>query len=61
MGWSGGSELAEQIWEIVRDHIPDDAKQAVALDLVDLFEYEGCDTMHECTLLMEDAGLEDEG
>jgi len=58
MGWAGGSELAESVWKLVRKHIPKKDREKIAGKIVDLFESEDCDTMHECTQLMEDAGID---
>jgi hypothetical protein len=59
MGWASGSELAEEVWELVREYIPKRKREQVAKDLVNIFEDHDCDTMEEAELLMEDAGLDD--
>lgn len=58
MGWAAGSELAEGLWTLVRKHIPEDKRKAIAKKFVGKFENEDCDTMDECLVLMKDAGLE---
>jgi len=55
MGWASGSELAESVWSLVRDHIPQRRRKEVALDLIDLFENMDCDTIEECEELCRDA------
>lgn len=47
MGWSSGSDLAEQLWSIVSEHIPVDKRKAVAKRIIRAFENHDCDTMHE--------------
>lgn len=56
MGWSGGSILAEQIWDLVRPYISADDRKKIAKKMVKLFESEDCDTIYECEQLMLDAG-----
>lgn len=58
MGWSSGSELAGNIWGLISNYIPEDKKKEVAKDLIQLFEYRDCDTLHECRDLMLDAGYD---
>lgn len=58
MGWAGGSELAEDIWNLVGKYIPKKQQKRVAKKIVDLFEHQDCDTMDEAQRLMADAGLE---
>jgi len=55
MGWISGSKLAESIWSLVRDYIPQRKRKKVALDLIDLFENMDCDTIDECVKLCRDA------
>ena len=54
MGWTAGSELGEKVWSLVREFVPAERRQAVALKVIDLFEAEDCDTMHEAEQLMSD-------
>lgn len=58
MGWASGSRLADDVWSLVRKHIPAKNRKGVAKKLVDMFEGEDCDTMDEAEQLMKDAGLE---
>lgn len=57
MGWAGGSELATELWDLVREYIPASKKKKIARKFVDAFENEDCDTMGECEDLLEDAGI----
>lgn len=50
MGWASGSSIAESVWDAVKKHIPKSDQKAVAERIVDIFENEDCDTMHETTL-----------
>ncbi len=60
MGWASGSELAEDVWTIVRKHLPREKRKSAATRIVELFELHDCDTLYEARTLMEDAGLADE-
>jgi hypothetical protein len=55
MGWASGSELAEDIWTLVRKYIPKRVRKRVARKLIDLFENRDCDTIDECEQLCQDA------
>lgn len=57
MGWASGSELAEDVWDTVRKYIPVKNRRRVARKIVDLFEQQDCDTIHECEKLMNDAEI----
>jgi hypothetical protein len=57
MGWAGGSEIAEDVWIVVRKHIPLQYRKDVARKLIDIFEDADCDTIEECKLLLADADL----
>lgn len=59
MGWASGSEIATEIWRLVREHIPKDERRRIAIDLVHIFEDQDCDTMHEAYQLMSDAGMDE--
>jgi hypothetical protein len=48
MGWCEGSDLADNIWDIFEDIIPQGRETFYAQILVDLFEQMDCDTMEEC-------------
>ena len=56
MGWASGSELAEQVWSLVRDYIPEGNQRAlVARQVIDEFEGYDCDTIDEAEPLCKDA------
>lgn len=57
MGWAGGSEVASDVWKLVRPHIPAAKRRAVAKKLIKVFENQDCDTMEEAELLWKDAGM----
>lgn len=59
MGWSSGSELAEEVWDMFRGLIRKDKKK-YAKRLIELFENMDCDTIYECEQLCKDAGVEQE-
>ena len=54
MTWNG-SIIAENIWEIVKDYIPEEEKQNIAQKIVELFEQEDCDTIDDAEDLYETA------
>jgi hypothetical protein len=57
MGWASGSQLAEDVWDLVRHYIPPGELRAkTARRIVDLFERMDCDTIDEAQHLCEDAG-----
>lgn len=57
MGWSGGSEIASEVWDIVKEFIPKKKRKVIAKQIVNLFEDNDCDTMYEAEELMEAAEL----
>ena len=56
MGWCGGAQIAEDVWSLIRPHIPIEKRQSIAGKIVDIFEDEDADTMYESEQLMKDAG-----
>jgi hypothetical protein len=50
MGWSGGSALADDIWEVIKFHIPVNKRKKIAKEIIKMFEDRDCDTMHETAL-----------
>lgn len=60
MGWSGGSEVGDTIWNGIRGFIPEGNRQEAARIIIDALEDKDCDTMYECEQLIKDAGLEKE-
>ena len=55
MGWASGSEIAEELWDVVREYIPEDSRKSVASRVVSIFEDRDCDTIEEAELLYSDA------
>lgn len=47
MGWCSGAEVADDVWEVVKEHIPKEKRQKVAKALVDVFESHDCDCMED--------------
>jgi len=60
MGWSRGSALAGELWDEVRDFIPEEKRQVVAEKIIKAFQDYDCDTLGEAETLVRDAGLESE-
>lgn len=57
MGWASGSELAERVWDAVRDHLPEgNTKRMTARKIIKAFESHDCDTLDEAQILCKDAG-----
>lgn len=50
MGWASGSSIADSVWDAIKKYIPKDKKLEVAKDIVEIFENQDCDTMHETQL-----------
>lgn len=57
MGWASGSEIADDIWLLVRKYIPKKDRKKVAKKVIDIFESKDCDTMEECEILCKDADV----
>lgn len=55
MGWARGSELAEVVWDLVRDYISIGSRPRIARRFIDHFEDMDCDTIDECETLCADA------
>jgi hypothetical protein len=56
MGWYSGSYLAADIYKLVRKHIPEDKRKAIAGKIIDRFEQEDADDWDSGSLLCKDAG-----
>jgi hypothetical protein len=37
MGWANGSIIADRVWGLVKNYIPEEEQQSMAYDLVELF------------------------
>lgn len=57
MGWASGSQLAEDVWDVVRPAIPQRNRRELAVKIIRLFEDHDCDTLDEAKSLVEDADL----
>jgi hypothetical protein len=55
MGWSSGSQIAEDVWSVIEKQIPKAKRKKVAREIVNIFEANDCDTMDEAEDLMEAA------
>jgi hypothetical protein len=60
VGWAGGSEVGDQIWNNIRGFIPEGSREEAARIVINALEDQDCDTIYECEQLVIDAGLEDE-
>lgn len=58
MGWAGGSEIATNLWKLVRRDVPVKKRKKVARKFIEEFENNDCDTMGECEQLVKDAGID---
>lgn len=56
MGWASGSEVAEDIWGLVRPLTTKENRKYVAKKMIGIFENHDCDTIYECEQLYKDAG-----
>lgn len=56
MGWSAGSRLFDEMWEIVGPHLDIDEVERIANELIDLAEDFDCDTINEAEELWRAAG-----
>lgn len=50
MGWASGANLADSLWDSVKQYIPKDKQAQVAAEFIDIFEGRDCDTMMETQL-----------
>lgn len=55
MGWASGSELAERVWDAVKDRLPEEYRRAAAREIVHAFENMDCDTIREADELWKAA------
>jgi len=60
MGWASGSEIAEDVYDLIRKYVPTKERKRVAGKIIDIFEHHDCDTMYECEVLIKDAKREEE-
>jgi hypothetical protein len=49
MGWSRGADLFSEIAQIILDHVRDeDDREAMYIELIELFQHYDCDNLDEC-------------
>lgn len=60
MGWGRGSEVADEVWSIVKPYIAPSEQRFVAKELIALFEAHDCDTLQDAEELWDDAGKNEE-
>lgn len=46
MAWVSGVELAERIWNVIKDELPKHRKEMIARSILCAFEERGCDCLH---------------
>lgn len=47
MGWSSGSGILSDLWEDIREYVPEDKRRALFGKLADIFWNHDCDTLYE--------------
>lgn len=57
VGWSSGSYLAEETWDLVREFVPEKKRKQVAKKIYGLFSDHDADGWDLVGGLVEDAGL----
>lgn len=55
MGWASGSELAESVWLLIREYVPEEKRPRVAKQLIEAFRDHDWDTVDEAETLAADA------
>lgn len=56
MGWATGSEIAEEVWKVVKDAVPSQNRQYVADKLLEIFENHDADAFDSDMEIVKDAG-----
>jgi len=56
MGWSRGSELAGEVWDLVRAYIPEKKRKEVSGKIMDMFEDADADDFSDDMQIVQDAG-----
>lgn len=56
MGWASGTDVADGVWEAVKEYIPDDKKKEVANSIIDVLEDQDWDNVQESEELYELSG-----
>lgn len=57
MGWASGSGLAEEVWDLVRKHVPVRHRKRCALKVYHMFCEQDADDWDVTGDLLSDAGL----
>lgn len=47
MGWCSGSEIAQELWEEIKDELTAKQKKIIKAKIIKVFENNDCDTMEE--------------
>jgi len=47
MGWTTGSEIAQDLWNAIKDELNDKQKKKIKEAIIEVFEDFDCDTMYE--------------
>ena len=55
MGWAAGSVIANDVWQIVRNYIPEHERKDVAEKIIRIFKDEDADDWSSDQLIYEDA------
>ena len=58
MGCSSGTQIAEDLWNLVGKYITDNKKKRVARKFIAIFENADCDTIDEWKKLIKEAQVE---
>lgn len=56
MGWAGGSEVGNRLWDRLRPILSEEHRKEMAEFIIQILEDEDCDTLDECPQLLNDAG-----
>jgi hypothetical protein len=57
MGWANGSELAKEVYDLVRSYLPENKRKKVATKFYDLFTDMDADDFSGDSNLEKDAGI----
>lgn len=47
MGWSNGSQLLDEVFEVIKHYTNKTDREIIASQLIEIFENYDCDTIHE--------------
>ena len=57
MGWASGSYIAQDVWNLVREYIPEDRRQTLAKNIFKIFKSEDADDWDSTSTLCKDADV----